>query len=88
MNDEDTVLVDETHCLEEILDASACCDAKQEGKAGTGLEDACATVSFMSTDDENTGECVNTNIDGFGDLIFDNEGDGCDWYVNNPTGCN
>ena len=47
VDDEDTVYVDETHCVEEILDATACCEAKQAGKAGVGLEDACSTVSFI-----------------------------------------
>ena len=42
--------MNEEHCIEEILDASACCDAKQAGKMGSGLEEACATFTFP--DDE------------------------------------
>jgi hypothetical protein len=38
------------HCIEEILDASACCDAKQAGKMGSGLEEACATYTFPTQD--------------------------------------
>ena len=38
-------------------------------------------------DDESTGECVNTNIDIDGNMIFDDEGDSCDWYDSNPQGC-
>ena len=39
-------LVDEQHCLEEIVPAEDCCEAKRQGKAGTGLEEACGTFSF------------------------------------------
>ena len=46
---DDTVLVDETHCVEETLSVSDCCDAKMQGKNGTGLEDACAEVTFTPT---------------------------------------
>ena len=36
----------EEHCIEEDLPTSACCDAKQQGKTGTGLEWACSSVMF------------------------------------------
>jgi hypothetical protein len=39
-------LVNFDNCLEEVLDASECCAAKQAGKAGRGLEDACANITF------------------------------------------
>ena len=34
------------HCIEEVLPASACCEAKQAGKMGSGLEEACSTFTF------------------------------------------
>jgi hypothetical protein len=43
---DDTVLIEETHCLEETLLASDCCVAKTQGKNGIGLEDACAETTF------------------------------------------
>ena len=49
---DDTVLVDETHCIEETLEASDCCEAKTQGKNGIGLEDACAEIFFVPTEDD------------------------------------
>ena len=46
VDENDTVYTDETQCIDEILDASACCEAKQAGKAGVGLEEACAAFTF------------------------------------------
>ena len=43
---QDPTLVDERHCLEEVLPAEDCCEAKRQGKAGSGLEEACGTFSF------------------------------------------
>ena len=43
---QDPTLVNFENCLEEVLDASECCAAKQAGKAGRGLENACADITF------------------------------------------
>ena len=52
IDEDDTVLVDETHCIEETLEASDCCEAKTQGKNGIGLEDACAEIFFVPTEDD------------------------------------
>ena len=36
---------EEEHCVDEVLTASDCCEAKALGKAGEGLEDACAEIT-------------------------------------------
>ena len=49
LSGEDPNLPDYTnieHCIEEILPASACCEAKQQGKMGSGLDQACATFTY------------------------------------------
>ena len=40
------IYTDVEHCIEEIVDVTECCTAKTLGKAGTGLEDACTTLTF------------------------------------------
>ena len=41
-----------------MLSVSDCCDAKLQGKNGTGLEDACAEVTFTPTESGTEGEGV------------------------------
>ena len=36
----------EEKCIEEIVSVDTCCTAKLNGSDGTGLEDACAQISF------------------------------------------
>ena len=40
------IYTDIEHCIEEIVDVTECCTAKTLGKEGTGLEDACTTLTF------------------------------------------
>ena len=43
---------EEEHCVDEVLTASDCCEAKALGKAGEGLEDACAEITSTGPEDE------------------------------------
>ena len=45
------VFSDEEKCQEEELTATECCAAKQAGKDGFGLEDACTVVSYPDSPD-------------------------------------
>ena len=49
----DAVFSNEQKCIEEELSASDCCAAKQAGKDGIGLEDACSVVSYPDLPAEN-----------------------------------
>ena len=62
---------EEEHCVEEILDPSACCEAKQAGKAGVGLEDACAEVTITGPSSEEGGSIIDDAIDAGNDAIDD-----------------
>ena len=62
---------EEEHCVEEILDPSACCEAKQAGKAGVGLEDACAEVTITGPSSEEGGSIIDDAIDAAEGVIDD-----------------
>ena len=62
---QEPVLVDMQNCVEEILPAEACCDAKRAGKDGQGLEEACGTFSFPDF----VGNVIVTGVDAFGNVL-------------------
>ena len=69
--DQTEIRREEEHCVEEILDPSACCEAKQAGKAGEGLEDACAEVTITGPSSEEGGDIIDDAIMEGGDIIDD-----------------
>ena len=42
----DPTIVDFENCVEETVPVSECCEAKQLGKKGSGLDAACANITF------------------------------------------
>ena len=39
------------HCIKEEVPADQCCQAKRDGKAGMGLEDACTSITITPSGD-------------------------------------
>ena len=44
------VYMDTEHCIKEEVPAADCCQAKRDGKAGMGLEDACTTITITPSE--------------------------------------
>ena len=50
------VYMETEHCIKEEVPAEACCQAKRDGKAGMGLEDACTTLTISPSGDSQPAE--------------------------------